>query len=160
MENIVRLPLFFGLLYLLSACATNSSPSKQLSLDRGAYRIEGQCVSMTNRSQQEKEQCLGYVGIVAKDPDRPHFLFSRVDGGAWLFVVGAQPKYSNGGKTGQYPISSLLDSSSNRAFDLPGECVVNTDSYPTVSCSIWLKDGKKIREVIFNGSGTWMFSRE
>jgi hypothetical protein len=111
-------------------------------------------------STDQTSQCKHFVGIITDDPSKPAFLFSRTDGGAWMFKAASKPKYKNDGNTVIYPISTLIDSSSNRAFDLPGECTINAVEQPTISCILWSQGGSKMNEVVFNGNGTWAFSRK
>lgn len=155
-ENPVRaIPLVVAL--GLTACAT-SAPSPQLMLGKGAYRIEGQCTSMRSLSRDETSQCESHMGIITADPSKPSFLFSRRDKGTWLFKVSEPASYSNGGNTASYRVSSVLDSSDNRAHDLPGECTLTVEGPPVVTCSVSLKSGTKIKEASFKGGGTWQFS--
>jgi hypothetical protein len=127
-------------------------------LAQGVYHFEGRCISMVVGSQDETSHCL-QLWIVTDDPARPNFMFSRT-AGAWLFVTAADPVYSNERKTATFPISKLIDSSTSpyRTLELPGECVLNADSHPTLSCTVWLQSGKNVHAT-FDGNGNWSFSR-
>lgn len=144
---------------VLSACAS-SPPLPELVLAKGAYRLEGQCTSMRSISHDETSQCEGVMGIITKDPSAPEFLFQRKDKGAWLFVASGLATYSSDGKTATYPVSSVLDMSTNRAHDLAGQCSLKLEQAPAVACHVSLSSGTKLKEAAFRSSGTWSFRRD
>ena len=142
---------------LMGESVAAQSTSGPLSLAQGTYRLEGRCIAMKDGTKDETAQCLGRSVIVAKDPARPTFVFVRTDG-IWAFVSAGDPVYSNGAKTATFPVSRLLVSAEKGLY-LPGECVLNADSHPTLRCTIWLKDGKEVAAT-FDGDGAWSFSRD
>jgi hypothetical protein len=144
----------------LIAASVMAAPSPQLALSEGHYRLNGKCVSMKSLGSDETSKCQGqnFVGIVATDPTLPGFLFPRQDG-QWLFQAGAPASYSNDGKTATYRISSVADTSEGRMFDLPGECVLNAEGSPTLTCAVRLNSGKSFKEATFEGDANWSFSR-
>jgi hypothetical protein len=154
-----RSALYVCCLVLSGASVSAQSADGPLSLAQGVYHLEGRCVSMVANSKDDTSRCLGRASIVTKNPARPTFVFSRTDG-LWVFIASANPVYSNEGKTATFPISKLIDGATTpyRALELPGECVLNAASHPTLSCTIELQGGKNVH-AIFDGSGTWSFSR-
>ena len=143
----------------IGASAFAQSTAGPLQLAQGVYHLEGRCTSMVVGSKDETTHCVDRSSIVTDDPSRTTFVFSRTDG-LWVFVAAADPVYSNERRTATFQISRLIDSSTTpyRALYLPGECVLNADSHPTLSCTIPLQDGKRV-QATFDGSGTWSFSR-
>lgn len=156
----MRLAISLMSLFLV-ACATTATapPSPQLTLSAGSYRVEGTCISMVALSRDNTAQCDTYMGIVTDDPNKPSFVFPRKDKSTWLFFVSESASYSPDGNVAKYPVSSVIDSSENRAYDLPGECVLTVQGPPSVNCFVALKSGIKMREASFRGSGTWLFKR-
>lgn len=154
---LVIITLFLG------ACATVKPQVEILAFDReGTYRLDGKCTSMRWHSRDQTAMCKGQVGIFVKGFggfSGADFVFYRIDG-VWIFKAEENPTYKNGNSTVTYAISTLLDSASNRAFDLSGECVIEVGSQPKLSCFVSLNNETKVNEIIFSGARPWVLPKE
>ncbi len=128
------------LVFLMASGLAAAEP--RLPLDRGAYRIPGQCTSMMHLSE-EVDQCQPFVAIIVTSPEETRFIFARKDGGAWFFDANATGQLDETGKVQTWRVSSILQlaavQSNSRIFKpYEGECSVDTRNLPAqVSCTLW-----------------------
>ena len=160
LKRYVRHILLFVFLFFFSVCVFAEEPSNKIELSQGVYRIEGTCKSMMWNLIDVTNTCRNFAGIITDLPNRPKFFFFRTDGASWYFQGEGAPRYNADGSTATFPIVTLVDGSKKRAFDLPGECVINEKTQPTISCSIRSKKGYKLYKVIFSGKKPWIFSSD
>ena len=150
-----------------SASASSGAPP-HARLSSGIYKFAGRCAKMTVSTQDLTSDCGTYIGIVAKDPDRPLFIIPRREGkSAWEYKVTTAGVLSEDGKAMTYEISSMIDlvgsppEASREYFD-PAECINSVRiGEPLLRCTTW-RDEKRTevtREVVFEGNGNWVFDR-
>jgi hypothetical protein len=143
----------------------DTAPSAHLS--SGTYRFAGRCAKMTVTSHDVTPDCGTTLGIIANDPNRPTFVIVLRDGKtAWEYQVIGAGVLSDDGKVMTYAISSMIDleatADQTREYTYPGECVNSVRvGEPLLRCTMWSDDKRTevTREVIFEGNGTWAFSR-
>jgi hypothetical protein len=150
-----------------TSVSASSSVPPPARLSSGTYKFAGRCAKMTVFTQDLTSDCGTYLGIVAKDPDRPLFIIPRRDSrSAWQYQVTTPGVLSEDGKVMTYKISSMIDMAASleasREYLYPGECVNSVRiGEPLLRCTMW-RDEKRTevtREVVFEGNGNWLFDR-
>lgn len=151
----LRLITIFTAVLLLTTLPAKAQEVK--TLNKGSYRLQGACEKTFYLDAASQPECKTYMGIKVDNPKAPMFIFP-LSNGAWFFVATGIIDSSKEKVT--YGVNKLYDESLNAEFPYPaGECTVSTG--PKVLCSVWKDRDKKslAREILFTGSGNWMFSR-
>lgn len=171
--------ILVGLLPIVGLCGeptlppANSAPAtlrplqSPARLSAGTYKFAGRCTKMAALAQDLTSDCGAYLGIIAKDPERPLFIIPLRDGkSAWEYQVTSPGVLSDDGKVMTYTSISMIDLAksvgASRIYSGAGECVNSVRiGDPLLRCTMW-RDPKRsevIREVIFEGNGNWIFDR-
>jgi hypothetical protein len=144
----------------LAVLAAFSVPAlAQGVLNPGTYRIEGECSQTFMKEAKTLPVCDHFIGIDAKDPVKPMFIFPLMNGDqAWFFVTMG-PATGSSDRT-VYKVEKLYDERLGSEFFYPsGECEITSE--PTIRCSVWKdKDRAELaRQVVFLGSGQWLHQK-
>jgi hypothetical protein len=131
----------------------------QGSLSTGTYRIEGGCSQTFMKGAKASPVCDHFVGIDAKDPSKPMFIFPLLnDDKAWFFVTVAPTTTASDRLV--YKVEKLYDEALGAEFFYSsGECEIT--SGPSIQCSVWKdKDRTELaRQLVFAGSGQWLHKK-
>ena len=167
----MRVTIKLGTIVLI-VCAASPCHSGQPSLQpapklhsarlsSGGYRFAGRCTKMVISKDDMTSHCGNFLGIVAKNPDLPLFIFPLSDHqSAWEYQIATPGVLSGDEATVTYSISSMIDMRARQEYFYPGECVLSVrPGEPLLHCTMWLDATKAeiAREVIFEGNGQWVF---
>lgn len=144
----------------LAVLAALSVPAlAQVTLTSGTYRVQGTCSKTFMKGAKTSPVCGNFVGIDAKDPAKPMFIFPLMDSDrGWFFVTAT----STAAKSDRaiYPVEKVYDEALGAEFFYPsGECEITPGS--SIRCSVWKdKDRTDLaRQVVFFGSGQWLHQK-
>jgi hypothetical protein len=148
---------FFASFAILTALSVPALA--QGSLSPGTYRVEGGCSQTFMKGAKTPPVCDHFVGIDAKDPAKPMFIFPLRDADrGWFFVTAAPTAVAS--DRAIYQVEKVYDEALGGEFFYPsGECEIT--SGPSIRCSVWKdKDRTDLaRQVVFSGSGQWMHQK-
>jgi len=144
----------------LAVLATFGVPAlAQVNLSSGTYRVEGSCSKTFMKGARTPPVCDHFVGIDAKNPVKPMFIFPLMDADqGWFFVTAASTPATS--DRAIYPVEKVYDGALGAEFFYPsGECEITPG--PSIQCAVWKdKDRTDLaRQVIFSGSGQWFHQK-
>lgn len=131
----------------------------QVALSPGTYRVEGSCSETFMKGAKTAPVCDHFVGIDAKDPAKPMFIFPLMNAArGWFFVTTVSTAATS--NPAIYSVEKVYDEGLGAEFFYPsGECAISIGS--SIRCSVWKdKDRTDLaRQVVFSGSGQWLHQK-
>jgi len=145
-----------------SSLSTLTNAQEPMNLDKGVYRLDGQCTLLNNGWADITEKCEDYLGIHVQQSGLPWFFFMETTGGGHIFRASALK--SNTDNISVYVISSVVTTAIGMSTPSNGTCTLNTKPASlSVVCDTTSgkffskKPGAKGR---FQGNGTWQFTQQ